>query len=223
LFLGHFALAFAAKRKAPKASLGALIAAAQVPDLIWPVLVLTGAETVRIDPGNTAVTPLDFVSYPWSHSLLMDAVWAVLAGLTYFAFKRDRAGAVWIGLLVLSHWVLDWISHRPDMPLWPGGPKVGLGLWESVPATVAVEGALFIAGVWLYATGTRALDRIGGRALWTLAGFLGALYAGNLLGPPPPDARVVAWADAGALLILAWAAWADRHRAPVGMGGRDGA
>jgi membrane-bound metal-dependent hydrolase YbcI (DUF457 family) len=157
------------------------------------------------------------VSYPWSHSLLMDAVWAVLAGLAWFAWRRDPTGAVWIGLLVLSHWVLDWISHRPDIPLWPGGPRVGLGLWHSVPATVAVEGALFIAGVWLYATGTRAVDKTGGRALWTLVGFLGALYAGNLVGPPPPDVRMVAWADAGALLLIAWAAWADRHRRPAAL------
>lgn len=215
MFLGHFALAFAAKRAAPGASLGALIAAAQLPDLIWPVLVLAGAEAVRIDPGNTAVTPLDFVAYPWSHSLLMDAVWAVLAGGLYFALRRDRAGAVWIGLLVVSHWVLDWISHRPDLPLWPGGPKVGLELWASLPATLAVEGGLFIAGVWLYASGTRALDRIGRNAPWALAGFLAAIYLGNLFGPPPPDVKMVAWVDAGALLLIAWAWWADRHRAPA--------
>jgi membrane-bound metal-dependent hydrolase YbcI (DUF457 family) len=213
VFIGHFALAFAAKRAAPKASLGVLFAACQLPDLLWPVLVLGGVETVRIDPGNTAVTPLDFVAYPWSHSLLMDAVWAVLAAFAYVAVTRDRAGAPWVGGLVVSHWVLDWISHRADMPLWPGGPKVGLELWASLPATVLVEGGLYIAGIWLYATATRARDRTGGRALWVLVGFLAAVYAGNLAGPPPPSPSAVLWAVPGMWLLVAWAWWADRHRA----------
>jgi hypothetical protein len=213
VFIGHFAVAFAAKRAAPKVSLGTLFLAAQLADLIWPVLVLAGVESVRIDPGNTAVTPLDFVSYPWSHSLVTDVLWGLVLGLAYFALRRNRAGAVWVGLVAVSHWVLDWISHGPDLPLWPGGPKVGLGLWDSVPATVAVEGGMFALGVWLYASGTRAQDRTGRGALWGLAGFLAAVYVGNLAGPPPPSARAVAVSALAIWLLVAWGYWVDRHRA----------
>lgn len=212
MFIGHFALAFAAKRVAPRASLGTLFAAAQLLDLIWPPLVLLGVEEVRIDPGNTAVTPLDFVSYPWSHALDMAILWGALFGGVHFARRRDGATAAWLGLLVVSHWVLDWISHRPDLPLWPNGPKVGLGLWDSLPATLTVEGGMFALGVWAYAAGTVPRDRRGLVALWSLVGFLAVLYLGNLLGPAPPSAAAVAAAGLGIWLLVAWAAWADRHR-----------
>src|SRR5678816_2619777 len=137
MFIGHFAVGFAAKRVAPRLSLAALFAAVVLADIIWPVLVALGLEHVQIDPGNTAFTPLDFVSYPYSHSLLLLLVWAAALGLVYrwLSGHNGRSFAV-LAALVLSHWVLDVLTHRPDMPLYPGGPKVGLGLWNSVPATV---------------------------------------------------------------------------------------
>jgi membrane-bound metal-dependent hydrolase YbcI (DUF457 family) len=212
VFIGHFALAFAAKKAAPEVSLGTLFAASQLPDLLWPPLVLTGVERVRIDPGNTAFTPLDFVHYPWSHSLATVLLWGLLAGLAYLALRGDRRGAMWVGLLAVSHWVLDYLTHRPDLPLWPGGPKVGLELWASVPGTVAVEGGMFVIGVWLYMRATRARDRIGAGAPWALAGFLGAVYAGELFGPPPPSVGAIGVVGLSLWLLVAWAAWADRHR-----------
>jgi membrane-bound metal-dependent hydrolase YbcI (DUF457 family) len=138
MFLGHFAVAFAAKREAPETSLGMLFVAAQLPDVLWPMLVLAGVEKVRIDPGNTAVTPLDFVSYPYSHSLLFDLLWAALFALGYLAVARGRRAAVVIALAVISHWVLDAASHRPDVPVLPHGPYVGLGLWNSRPASLFI-------------------------------------------------------------------------------------
>ncbi len=213
MFIGHFALAFAAKRVAPKASLGTLFAACQLLDLIWPPLVLLGVERVRIDPGNTAFTPLDFVHYPWSHSMDMALFWGALFGGVYFVVRRDGATAAWLGVLVFSHWVLDWIVHRPDLPLWPNGPKVGLGLWNSVPATLALEGGLFALGVWAYAAGTEARDRTGRVALWALVAFLAVIYAANVFGPPPPSPTAVAGAGLALWLLVAWGAWADRHRA----------
>lgn len=212
MFIGHFALAFAAKRVAPKASLGTLFAASQLLDLIWPPLVLLGVEDVRIDPGNTAFTPLDFTHYPWSHSLDMAILWGALFGAVHFAIRHDKVTAAWLGLLVVSHWVLDWISHRPDLPLWPNGPKVGLELWASVPATLVVEGGLFAMGVWAYAAGTVPRDRTGLIAHWGLVGFLVAVYAANVLGPPPPSANAVALAALAMWLLVAWGAWSDRHR-----------
>ena len=141
MFIGHVAVGLASKRLAPGTSLGLLVAAPLAVDLLWPVFVLAGWEQVRVAPGDTAVTPLEFISYPWSHSLLMAVVWSVLAASAYWLWRRYRAGALVLGAGVLSHWVLDAISHRPDLPLYPGSSiKIGLGLWNSVPATIAVEG-----------------------------------------------------------------------------------
>ena len=119
MFIGHFALGFAAKRVAPRLSLAALLAAVALADIIWPFLVALGIEQVRIDPGNTAFTPLDFVSYPYSHSLVFLSLWGVLFGLICAGTVHDRRAVPIAAALVISHWVLDWITHRPDMPLYP--------------------------------------------------------------------------------------------------------
>src|SRR5438552_173444 len=133
MFIGHFALGFAGKRAAPRISLAVLFIAVQWADLLWPVLLAAGLEQVRIDPGNTAVTPLDFVSYPYSHSLAMLVLWGVVLGLIYRISTGTNGSAVAVlALLVVSHWVLDFLTHRPDMPLYPGGPTFGLGLWNSM-------------------------------------------------------------------------------------------
>jgi len=214
MFIGHFAVAFAAKKIEPEVSLGTTFAAAQLADVVWPVFVLAGIERVAIAPGDTAVTPLRFESYPYSHSLVAVLLWAIaFAGLHYLSRKRPRA-ALFLGLLVLSHWVLDVASHRPDMPVTPWGPlRLGLGLWYSLPATVLVEVGLLAAGVWLYASATRGRDRVGRYGLASLVAFLVVLYAGNLLGPPPPSVQAIGWAGLlGAAILLVWSAWVDRHR-----------
>lgn len=213
MFLGHFAVAFAAKRAAPRASLGWLVAACQLPDLVWPLLLLAGVERARIDPGNTAFTPLAFDHYPWSHSLLLVAVW----GVALAALFRLRGGlqrdSVIVGAVVVSHWVLDWITHRPDLPLVPGGgPLLGLGLWNSVPATLVVEGVLFAVGVWVYSRTTTARDRVGRWGWVGLVAFLVAVYATNLTSPPPGSVNAVAVAGLAMWLLVLWAGWVDRHR-----------
>ncbi|HET6410963.1 MAG TPA: hypothetical protein VFG53_02805 [Anaeromyxobacter sp.] len=217
MFIGHYGVAFAAKRFAPRTSLAVLFAASLLCDLLWPVLLLCGVESVRIDPGNTAMTPLDFERYPWSHSAAMTVLYSVVFALLLLASTKDRRAALVVGLLVMSHWVLDFVSHRPDLPLWPGGPRVGMGLWNSVAATVLLEGTLFAAGVLLYLAATRPRDRTG---LWltvSLVAVLAALYGANAFGgAPPPSAAAVAWVDlALAAIVLPWAALADRHRAPL--------
>ncbi len=219
MFIGHFAAAFAAKRAAPRASLGVMLAAATLLDLLWPVFLFLGWEQVRIDPGNTAVTPLDFVSYPWSHSLVMVLGWSVLAGALYFAWRRDRVAAVVVGGAVLSHWVLDAIAHRPDLPLVPAGTTlVGFGLWRSVAATLAVEGLLFAGAALLYARATVARDTAG---RWGFRSFVGAavvIYLMNLFGPPPPDVGALRVVALSAWLIPLWGWWFDRHRAAAVAG-----
>ena len=229
MFIGHFAVAFALKRVAPHASLGVLTLAAQFADLLWPVFLLLGLERVRIDPGNTAVTPLAFDSYPYTHSLVMDIVWgAAVAGAYVVARpareRRPARAAAWIAAGVVSHWILDWITHRPDMPITLGGAtKVGLGLWNSVPATIAVEGTMFAAGVWIYLRATRPRDRSGRINAWLYVATLLLIYAGNLAGPPPPDPRALAVVGIGLWLFPLWAAWMDRHRFSPDVGGAGGA
>jgi membrane-bound metal-dependent hydrolase YbcI (DUF457 family) len=162
MFLGHFGVGFGAKAVAPKTSLGTLFLAAQFVDLLWPTFLLIGLEKVVIAPGITKVTPFDFTHYPFTHSLLISLVWAALFGGTYFLLRRYPRGAWICGAAVISHWLLDVLTHRPDLPLAPGGAtRVGLGLWNSLPATLVVEFAIFGAGVWLYLSTTRAHDRTG--------------------------------------------------------------
>jgi len=219
MFIGHHAVGFALKRAAPRTSLGALMAAPLLLDLLWPMFLLLGWEQVRIDPGNTPFTPFDFVSYPWSHSLLMAAAWGAAFGVLYFWRARLGTAAWWIAAGVVSHWVLDWLTHRPDMPLVPGGgAKVGLGLWSSIPATVAVEATLLVAAVWLYLAGTRNRDRVGRYGLWGFLLFVVAMYSAVVWqaahGNPGPYPTVTQIASTGlaAWLFPLWAGWFDRHR-----------
>jgi hypothetical protein len=215
MFLGHFATAYAAKRLAPRTSLGTLFGAAQLPDVVWPVLVLTGIEKATIAPGDTAFTPLRFDSYPVSHSLLTVAAWGAVFGAVHFWRKRRPLDALVLAALVVTHWVLDFVSHRPDMPLWPGGPRLGLGLWSSVSATVVVELLMFAAGLSLALSATRARDRIGRWGFVGLAALLLLIYAANATSPPPPSMEAVGWAGLlGALLLLGLGVWVDRHREP---------
>jgi len=213
MFIGHYAVGFAAKRARPDVSLGTLFLAAQFADLLWPVLVLTGVERLDIRPGATPVNPFVFVRYPYSHSLLALAGWGVLFALAYrIAKKAPLSSCVLLAAVVVSHWVLDFASHLPDMPIGFAGPFVGLGLWRSRAATIAVEVALFVAGIALYARATRARDRTGVVGLWSLVGFLLLMYSGSLAAPPPPNARAVAWGALAMVVLVFWAYRLDRHR-----------
>lgn len=212
MFIGHFAVGLAAKRAAPKANLAWLLVAPQLADLLWPIFLLAGWERFRIEPGNTVFTPLAFDWYPWSHSLVMLCFWgAVLSGI-YFARNRDSAGAMVLGLAVVSHWALDFATHRADMPLWPGGPMFGLALWNHKAATLMVECAMFAGGLWIYLRQTRARDRTGSVGLWTFVLILILAYAGNAFGPPPPSTQAVAWVGVATWLLVPWVAWIDKHR-----------
>lgn len=216
MFIGHFGTGFAGKAAAPRVSLGTLFFAAQFIDLLWPTLLLLGIERVRIVPGITLVTPLAFDYYPVSHSLLMVLFWAAAFAAVHFLLKHNARAAVVLGLLVLSHWLLDLIVHRPDLPLYPGdSPKLGLDLWSSYAATLAVEVPLFALGVWLYARSTRALDNKGRWGLWGLVALMLAIYFGNLFGAPPPNVTALAWVAELQWLLVLWGYWLDRQRGPA--------
>ncbi len=212
MFLGHYGVALAAKRTAPRVSLGTQAMAGVFLDLLWPVLLVAGVEQVRIAPGVTRVTPLDFYDYPVSHSLLTVLGWSAAFAVVYFLARRNARGAMVLAAAVASHWFLDLLVHRPDLPLWPGGPLAGFGLWNSMMATLVAELGIFVLGLLLYARSTSARDRIGRYGLAALGLVLIAVYAANLLGPPPPNVQVLQWSAFGQWLFVAWMYWVDAHR-----------
>lgn len=215
VFVGHLAAALVAKKVEPRLPLAALVAATFGLDLLWPAFLWGGLETVRPQPGITAFTPIDFESYPWSHSLALALAWGAVA-----AWITSRVGtarmALVMGALVVSHWVLDYVSHRPDLPLWPGGPKAGLGLWYSLPWTIVVEGALLGLGIALYLRSAPATSRAGHWAFWSLIVVTTAIWLSGPFQPPPPGVNAIAIVGlvGGALLIL-WGGWIDRTRRSV--------
>ena len=215
MFVGHLGVALAgsavARRRRWPLGLGSLVAAALWLDLLWPWLLFAGLERVRIDPGNTAFTPLAFDAYPWSHSLAMVLVWSALGGLVVAWRRRSRAAGLLVGALILSHWVLDLAAHRADLPLWPGdAPRLGLGLWHSIPATFLVEGALFAAGIWIYLDAAAPRSRSAARAFWSLMAACAILWIAQPLSPPPPGPAAVAAGTLALWILPGWAAWADR-------------
>ena len=213
MILGHYGLAFAAKRVAPRTSLGTFALAAQLLDEMWPILVLMGVERVRVAPGLMAANPLDFEYYPYSHSLAGAIVWGLLLGGIYYALRHDRRSAGVVGLLVLSHWILDLPMHRPDLPLWPGSAtRVGLGAWRSIPLTIVLELAVFGFGLLVYLRTTRARDRIGSWALWTMVTLLVLIFVSGFTSAPPPNGRAVALGALGLWLFVPLGYWIDRHR-----------
>ncbi len=209
MFIGHIAVGLAGKRMAPSVSLATWLASVQLVDLLWPIFLLTGLEHVRIAPGITQFTPLDFYDYPITHSLVGSACWAALFAGGWLLARGNRPIAALLAAGVVSHWVLDAISHRPDMPVLPRGPYVGLSLWNSVAATLVVELTMFAAGIALYVrgggTGRRRIS------FWLLMAFLLGVYFAASFGPPPPDTRTLAFSALTAWLLIPWAWMADRR------------
>ncbi len=209
MFIGHFALALGAKKFVPKVSLGTTFMAVQFLDLLWPAFLLIGIEKVKIEPGNTAFTPLNFIHYPFSHSLVNATVWAMLFATVFYFIRKDLRSAMIIAALVISHWFLDLLTHRPDLPILPWSDwKVGLGLWNNVALTLATEVGLFVAGIYFFITNT-VLDKKHKIIFWSLITFLLVVYVMNLFGPPPPSEAAISYAGFSLWLLVAWAYWAD--------------
>lgn len=220
MFIGHYAVGMAAKKWAPKTSLGTLLAAALWLDILWPFFLLLDLEHVRVAPGITRMVPFDFYDYPLSHSLVMALAWSAAFGLVYLVLRNNLKVSGILAGLVFSHWVLDFIVHRPDLPLLPADismfqHKVGLGLWNSPVGTILVEGLLFAAGVFLYVKSTRGRDKAGKVGFWAFVALLVALYIFNFTSAPPNNPQVIAVIGIAQLLIVAWAYWIDDHRKNV--------
>lgn len=214
MFIGHYAVGLASKKLAPRASLGVLIAAPILLDLLWPIFLLLGWEHVSVEPNSNPFLRFSFDSYPISHGLLAVAGWATLFAALYYGFTRYVPGTIVIWLGVISHWVMDYIVHRPDLPLYAGGSRMmGLGLWNHRWVAIAVEVVLFAVGIWIYQRQTKAKDKIGTYALWGFVVFLLLAYAGAVFGPAPPvSVKKLAIATLCTSLLIPWAWWFDSHR-----------
>ena len=213
MFIGHYAVGFAGKSIDKRPSLGTMFLAVQWLDLLWPMLVLAGVEKFSIEPGNTVLTPLNFISYPWSHSMLMAMVWGLLFALVYYANSKHKKGSILLFVLVFSHWVLDWLTHRPDLQLSPfSETRTGLSLWDHKWLEICIETAVFLLGVWLYTKATKAKNKTGNWSFISLIAFLLIIHFMNTFGPPPTDIKMVTWSALAQWLLVAWGYWIDRNR-----------
>ena len=186
MLVGHYAVGFAGKRTAPRVPLAALMAAAMFPDLLTFVLQLVGIEHAGLTPGFPRYFGLNAYDDAISHSLVMDVLWAGLFAAAYHGWRRDVRGAITLAIAVLSHWVLDVVTHRPDMPLAPGiDNKVGLGLWNSIAGTFAVEGGLWVLAIIAYMRATQSTARAGVYSLWLLTGALTLWFIATPFVPKP--------------------------------------
>ena len=212
MFIGHYAVGLASKKLAPRASLGALIAAPILLDLLWPIFLLLGWEHVSIVQNNNPFLRLQFDSYPISHGLVAVVGWATLFASIYFGFTRYVSGAIVIWIGVVSHWLLDFIVHRLDLPLYSGSRLFGLGLWNHVWATISIELAMFTIGIWIYLRQTKAKDKIGNYAFGAFILFLLLAYAGATFAPSPKSVKMLAIGTLLSALFIPWAWWFDAHR-----------
>lgn len=218
MFIGHFGLSFAAKKAAPKVSLATLFLATQFVDLLWPFLLVFHIEKMAVVPGFTKTNSFDFEYFPWTHSLLMGVVWGIVVGGIYWLIKKDKQGALVVGLCVLSHWFFDLIVHVSDLQLLPFvDMKVGFGLWNHVILTLIIEFVLFLGGAYIYTTVTKAKNWVGKWILLVLVVLLLIVQLGNTYGPPPAGGLVnllITFLTLFAVILaLAW--WIDRNRITV--------
>jgi hypothetical protein len=215
VLVGHFGLGLAAKRLEPSLSLGTLIFAAMFADVLAFILVAAGIERFRI-LDNVQRNRLFGENIVWSHSLLMDVLWGALLASAYFLWRRHSRAAWILFAAVVSHWVLDAISHRPDMRLGPGIPgAVGLGLWNSIPATLIVEGAVWLGAMILYVRATRATGRSGIYAFWIGVAVLTLAWLSNISASPSVQGNAIAAALPSLVffgLASGWAFWMNRAR-----------
>jgi hypothetical protein len=187
MFIGHYGPSFACKAWKPVVPLWVLFVAVQLVDIVWAVLVLLGIEKVRIVPGITATNPFDLYYMPFTHSLPGAIFWAVGAAAVYRAVAPAQkwTAAVIVGGAVFSHWVLDLVVHRPDLPLYDDAYKVGFGLWNYPAVAFLLEIALLFGGIAFYLRVTEPIDVIGRYGMTALGLFAVVLQAYVFFGPPP--------------------------------------
>ena len=219
MFIGHYGIGFALKKVEPGLSLGLLIFGAIMLDILFGVFLLAGVEHAKIVPGATVVSPFEFYDYPLSHSALGAVILATAASLAYWRWptgdrKKRKRPAFVLAAAIFSHFILDVISHTPDMTLFGNNsPGLGLSLWNSLAGTMIVEMGLLLIGIVLYMSATHSVSSSGKYGLALLVLMLIVFFIANIFGPPPPDMISVAVTmTAGQLALVALAFWVDKNR-----------
>ena len=215
MFVGHYGPSFAIRAVRPELPLWLTFLAAQLVDVAWALFVLAGVEKVRIVPGITAASPLDLYYMPYTHGLAMSLAWALAAGVVckvLFNWPRWSL-ALWLAAAVFSHWLLDLLVHRPDLPLYGDQAKVGLGLWNIPPVALALEVITLFGGLWLYLRRTTARNAVGRYGPTVFVVTMLVIQVATSAGPPPPSTAALAWSALGAYLGFALVAgWIDAQR-----------
>ena len=211
MFVGHYGVSFAAQRMNRNIPLWVLFIGVQLLDVAWAPFILLGIEKVRIVPGVTASNPLDLYYMPYTHSLIAAVVWSAAGyGLYRLCRRRAAAGAATLaGLAVFSHWILDFVVHRPDLPLYDNTAKVGLGLWDRPALAFGLEAALLFVGMSIFLRG-----RAGPKAGMMIFGVVMlAIQAVVFFGPPPTSDTAAATTALLAYGLFAGfvAQWEIRH------------
>jgi hypothetical protein len=215
MFVGHYGPSFAIKSIQPSIRLWVLFIAVQLLDVGWSVLVMLGVEKARIVPGITASNPLDLYYMPFTHSLVAAFAWSVAAIILsrLLLGVRDWSAGLWVGAAVFSHWVLDFVVHRPDLPLYDDAAKVGLGIWNYPIIALALEALLLFGGMIMYLKRTRPLSTLGRLGPPIFGVLMLAIQCYIFFGPPPasPVAAAVT-ALVSYVVFAAVAHWLDRNR-----------
>ncbi len=216
MFVGHYAVSLALKNFEKKASLGVLFLAVQFVDILFMPFVLLGIERMNIVPGFTQSTHFELEYVPYTHSLVGSLFWAAMAYVVFrWIFVKKQSVALVVALAVFSHWILDLITHTPDLPLWTDDTmKLGFGLWNSAAATYAVEAFLLVGGLWLYLRASRASSTLGRYGMPVFIAVLLLINIINIYGPPPAGGKIEMTISAMvAYLLFAVAAfWLDKKR-----------
>jgi membrane-bound metal-dependent hydrolase YbcI (DUF457 family) len=215
MFVGHYGPSFAIKALRPAIPLWVLFIAVQLVDVAWALLVLLGVEKVRIVPGITASNPLDLYYMPYTHSLAAAVIWSVAVTVLVMLMPRlaPRSAAIWVGAAVFSHWVLDVLVHRPDLPIYDDTMKIGLGLWNFPTIALAIEVALLFGGMVMYLRVTSPINAIGRFGLPVLGVVMVAIQSYVFFGPAPTSPSAAATtALVSYFVFAALAEWLARQR-----------
>jgi hypothetical protein len=215
VFVGHYGPSFAIKALRPAIPLWVLFIAVQFVDVAWAVLVLLGVEKVRIVPGITASNPLDLYYMPYTHSLIAAIVWSIVVGVLVRPVPgiRPRSLAVWVGIAVFSHWVLDFLVHHPDLPLYDDAMKVGLGLWNYPAIALSLEAVLLFGGMILYLRATKPINALGRLGFPIFGVVMLAIQGYIFFGPPPASPSAAAVTALVSYVVFAVIAqWLARQR-----------
>lgn len=217
MFVGHNGPAYVANVAKRSIPLWVVFIAVQLVDVGWAIFVLLGVEKVRIVPGITATNPLDLYYMPYTHSFVGSVIWSIGAALAYYLLRaRDgRVAAAIVGAAVFSHWVLDLIVHRPDLPMYDDTLKVGLGLWNYPIPAFLLELALLFGGIYLYLRTTRAVTAAGRYGMVTFGVAMAIIQSIVFFGPPPVSDKAAAITALALYAIFAGVVyWLEKQRIP---------